>query len=53
MNTGVQSEYIYTDPFGADELILKAFDERLYEAKKWNSSYELSIVQIPKTSYWF
>lgn len=27
------SEYIYTDPFGTDELILKAFDERLEEAK--------------------
>ncbi len=26
-------EYVYTDPFGTDELILKAFDERLQEAK--------------------
>ena len=28
-----ENEYVYTDPFGTDELILKAFDERLDEAK--------------------
>lgn len=28
-----ENEYVYTDPFGTDELILKAFDERLEEAK--------------------
>ena len=33
MNTNSNLEYVYTDPFGADELILKAFDERLHEAK--------------------
>lgn len=26
-------EYVYTDPFGTDELLMKAFDERLEEAK--------------------
>ena len=33
MNAQSDLEYVYTDPFGADELILKAFDERLEEAK--------------------
>ncbi len=33
MNERSDLEYICTDPFGADELILQAFDERLYEAK--------------------
>ena len=33
MNASSDLEYVYTDPFGADELILKAFDERLEEAK--------------------
>ena len=33
MDEKSEHEYIYTDPFGTDELILKAFDERLDEAK--------------------
>ncbi|CAL2095730.1 Sirohydrochlorin cobaltochelatase [Tenacibaculum sp. 190524A02b] len=33
MDQNSELEYVYTDPFGADELILKAFDERLEEAK--------------------
>ncbi|WP_075343184.1 sirohydrochlorin chelatase [Tenacibaculum agarivorans] len=33
MDEKSEYEYIYTDPFGTDELILKAFDERLEEAK--------------------
>ncbi|AUC15485.1 cobalamin biosynthesis protein CbiX [Tenacibaculum sp. SZ-18] len=33
MHEKSEHEYIYTDPFGTDELILKAFDERLDEAK--------------------
>ncbi|SNR16560.1 sirohydrochlorin chelatase [Tenacibaculum jejuense] len=33
MDEKSEHEYIYTDPFGTDELILKAFDERLNEAK--------------------
>ena len=33
MDAQSKNEYVYTDPFGADELILKAFDERLHEAK--------------------
>ncbi|WP_106790852.1 sirohydrochlorin chelatase [Aquimarina sp. Aq78] len=33
MNTSSTLEYIYTDPFGTDELLMKAFDERLEEAK--------------------
>ncbi len=33
MNASSDLEYVYTDPFGADELILQAFDERLDEAK--------------------
>lgn len=33
MNSSSDLEYVYTDPFGADELILQAFDERLDEAK--------------------
>ncbi len=33
MDSQSKNEYVYTDPFGADELILKAFDERLHEAK--------------------
>ena len=32
-NTVSDQEYIYTAPFGTDELLLKAFDERLEEAK--------------------
>jgi len=31
-NAASSQEYIYTRPFGSDELILKAFDERLHEA---------------------
>ncbi|WCC45623.1 CbiX/SirB N-terminal domain-containing protein [Tenacibaculum finnmarkense] len=30
-NENSPNEYIYTDAFGSDELILKAFDERLEE----------------------
>lgn len=33
MNSASDQEYIYTAPFGTDELLLKAFDERLEEAK--------------------
>lgn len=33
MNSTSNQEYIYTAPFGTDELLLKAFDERLEEAK--------------------
>ncbi|TPN87043.1 sirohydrochlorin chelatase [Aquimarina algicola] len=33
MNANSDLEYVYTDPFGADELILQAFDERLHEAQ--------------------
>ncbi|MEW7277572.1 sirohydrochlorin chelatase [Aquimarina sp. 2201CG1-2-11] len=33
MNISSDLEYIYTDPFGTDELLMKAFDERLEEAK--------------------
>ncbi|NQY06258.1 MAG: sirohydrochlorin chelatase [Flavobacteriaceae bacterium] len=33
MDENSEHEYVYTDPFGTDELILKAFDERLEEAK--------------------
>lgn len=33
MNTSSTLEYIYTAPFGTDELLMKAFDERLEEAK--------------------
>ncbi|OED42672.1 cobalamin biosynthesis protein CbiX [Flavobacteriaceae bacterium (ex Bugula neritina AB1)] len=33
MNAASDKEYIYTAPFGTDELLLKAFDERLEEAK--------------------
>ena len=33
MDSVSENEFIYTDPFGTDELILKAFDERLDEAK--------------------
>ena len=33
MDASSNLEYVYTDPFGADELILQAFDERLHEAK--------------------
>ena len=33
MNTNSSQEYIYTAPFGTDELLMKAFDERLEEAK--------------------
>ncbi len=33
MNDRSDQAYVYTDPFGTDELILKAFDERLEEAK--------------------
>lgn len=32
-NNVSDQEYIYTAPFGTDELLLKAFDERLEEAK--------------------
>ncbi len=32
-NTNSQHEYVYTAPFGTDELLMKAFDERLEEAK--------------------
>ncbi|MBC7390239.1 MAG: sirohydrochlorin chelatase [Opitutaceae bacterium] len=32
MNINSDSEYVYTDSFGTDELILKAFDERLDQA---------------------
>lgn len=33
MNEGSDQEYVYTAPFGTDELLMKAFDERLEEAK--------------------
>ncbi len=33
MNTNSDQEFIYTAPFGTDELLMKAFDERLEEAK--------------------
>ncbi len=33
MNDNSPQEYIYTAPFGTDELLMKAFDERLEEAK--------------------
>ncbi|WP_103865899.1 MULTISPECIES: sirohydrochlorin chelatase [Aquimarina] len=33
MNNASDQDYIYTAPFGTDELLLKAFDERLEEAK--------------------
>jgi len=33
MNANATAEYVYTDPFGTDELILQAFDERLEEAR--------------------
>lgn len=33
MDAHSAQEYVYTAPFGADELILQAFDERLHEAK--------------------
>ena len=32
MNQSSENEYIYTAPFGTDELLLKAFDERLDQA---------------------
>lgn len=32
MNATANSEYVYTDAFGTDELLLKAFDERLEQA---------------------
>lgn len=33
MDTASTQEYVYTAPFGTDELLMKAFDERLEEAK--------------------
>ncbi|MDY8136615.1 sirohydrochlorin chelatase [Aquimarina sp. 2201CG5-10] len=33
MNASSDQEYVYTAPFGTDELLMKAFDERLEEAK--------------------
>ncbi|WP_103071743.1 sirohydrochlorin chelatase [Aquimarina sediminis] len=33
MNSTSNQEYVYTAPFGTDELLLQAFDERLEEAK--------------------
>ncbi|TSE10173.1 MULTISPECIES: sirohydrochlorin chelatase [Aquimarina] len=33
MNEASDQEYVYTAPFGTDELLMKAFDERLEEAK--------------------
>ncbi len=48
MNTSVQSEYIYTDPFGADELILKAFDERLDEAKNGTAHMNCQLCKYRK-----
>ncbi len=33
MNTSSDLDYVYTSPFGTDELLMKAFDERLEEAK--------------------
>jgi len=41
-------EYIYTKPFGADEYILKAFDERLEEAKNGTGNMNCQLCKYRK-----
>ncbi len=48
MNDEAENEYVFTDPFGADELILKAFDERLEEAKNGTASMNCQLCKYRK-----
>ncbi|MFC5045106.1 sirohydrochlorin chelatase [Aquimarina hainanensis] len=41
-------EFIYTDPFGTDELLLKAFDERLEEAKTGTANMNCQLCKYRK-----
>ena len=48
MNANSDLEYVYTDPFGADELILQAFDERLQEAKNGTANMNCQLCKYRK-----
>ncbi|WP_438425697.1 sirohydrochlorin chelatase [Aquimarina macrocephali] len=48
MNTSSTLEYIYTDPFGTDELLMKAFDERLEEAKSGTAHMNCQLCKYRK-----
>ena len=48
MNANSDLEYVYTDPFGADELILQAFDERLHEAKNGTANMNCQLCKYRK-----
>ncbi len=48
MNANATGEYVYTDPFGADELILQAFDERLEEAKNGQANMNCQLCKYRK-----
>lgn len=43
-----ENEFIYTDPFGTDELILQAFDERLEEAKNGTAHMNCQLCKYRK-----
>ena len=48
MDEKSQSQYVYTDAFGTDELILKAFDERLEEAKNGTANMNCQLCKYRK-----
>ena len=48
MNAVSDQEYIYTAPFGTDELLLKAFDERLEEAKSGTANMNCQLCKYRK-----
>ena len=48
MNDSSAREYVYTDPFGTDELMLKAFDERLEQAIKGEGNMNCQLCKYRK-----